>query len=257
MALLGDLRGSHPTRSAIRTKTLCSRLIVEFIALELRRLESRLHHQLRIPLVHDRQAKMLGTHVAQDPLRQAQQFARESTENPALDLAEVCEGGSDQFRSYQLPREPGISASEGAKNICKRGRSERISSQRARKRRRTIKSSPSRLDDIIESQCPGATPRETPIIRPIAIRILRGSITRTEDKIFTRARQHRYKSRIESRGDSTILFFRSNVPSTSMLNLRSLFFIQARREATRTKPPISSREDPLNRYRDYIEPTSK
>jgi len=34
-------------------------------------------------------------------------------------------------------------------------------------------------------------------------------------------------------------------------------FIQARCEATRTKPPISSREDPLNRYRDYIEPTSK
>ena len=35
------------------------------------------------------------------------------------------------------------------------------------------------------------------------------------------------------------------------------FFIQARREATTTKPLIFSREDPSNRYRDYIDPTSK
>ena len=91
LALLGDLRGSRPTRhSAIRIKTRGSRLIVEFIALKLRCLESRLHHQLQIPLVHDRQAKMLGTHVAQDPLRQATQFAREprSHLDPALSARE-------------------------------------------------------------------------------------------------------------------------------------------------------------------------
>ena len=143
LALLRDLRGSHPTRSAIRTKTLCSRLIVEFIALELRRLESRLHHQLRIPLVHDRQAKMLGTHVAQDPLRQAQQFARESTENPALDLAlsareDLTSADRTSFRGsqeYQHPREPRIFANEGAANksaVKEQGSAEEPSSHHRR-----------------------------------------------------------------------------------------------------------------------------
>ena len=95
------------------------------------------------------------------------------------------------------------------------------------------------------------------LIRPIAIRILRGSIARMEDKIFTRARQHRYKNIIESRGDSTILFYSLSVPWTSLLNLRSLLIIQARREATRTKPPIFSRDDAVESiqklHRTYFE----
>ena len=128
LALLGDLRGSHPTRSAIRTKTLCSRLIVEFIALELRRLESRLHHQLRIPLVHDRQAKMLGTHVAQDPLRQAQQSARE---DPTSADRTSFRGSQE----YQRPREPRIFANEGAANesaVKEQGSAEEPSSHHRR-----------------------------------------------------------------------------------------------------------------------------
>ena len=125
LALLGDLRGSHPTRSAIRTKTLCSRLIVEFIALELRRLESRLHHQLRIPLVHDRQAKMLGMHVAQDPSSQA--------------LSAVCEGVHRESRPRprrslrgRIRQVPIVPASEGARNISVRGSQEYLQTRELR-----------------------------------------------------------------------------------------------------------------------------
>ena len=91
-----------------------SLLIVEFITLNLRCLGSSLHHQLRIPSVHDRQACPSSTRMSSfRSIEEAQQFARESTENPTLNLVAVCEGGSDQCRSYQRPREPGIFANVG------------------------------------------------------------------------------------------------------------------------------------------------
>ena len=157
-------------------------------------------------------------------------------------------------------------ASKGARNISVRGSQEYLQTRELRTNQQSKSKETKKNHQVItvairrhhRVSTPARDAARDSNYQTYSLRILRGSITRTEDKIFfTRARQHRYKSRIESRGDSTILFFRSNVPSTSMLNLRSLFFIQARREATRTKPPIFSREDPLNRYRENIEPISK
>jgi len=109
---------------------------------------------------------------------------------------------------------PIVPASEGAWKICKRRREERcmkreqiISISRARytqTNHQTIIAPSVRRHRVSAPRRDAA--RDT-IIRPIAIRILRGSIARMEDKIFTRARQHRYKNIIESRGDSTILFY--------------------------------------------------
>ena len=104
-------------------------------------------------------------HVTQDPLfeTEAQQFARESAENPTLNLATAREGESDNeaCRSYQRTREPGIFANEGETKRCmRRGSRQQINSQRAGSADEPSKPSPSRLDDI-ESQRPGATPRET------------------------------------------------------------------------------------------------
>ena len=144
---------------------------------------------------------------------------------------------------------PIVPASEGARNTSVRGSQEYLQtrelrtdqqskSKETKKNHQVIKS----LEDIIESQRPRATPRETQIIRPIAIESSEDLSQGRRTIFFTRARQHRYENKIESRRDSTILFFQSSVPWTSLLNLRSLLFIKARREATRTKPPIFSKK---------------
>ena len=89
---------------------------------------------------------------------------RESHPQPRRSLR----GGSDQCRSYQHPREPGIFANEGATKQCiRQGNREQINSQRARKRGRTIKTSQRCKDDIGVSSAQAPRRAETPI-RPIS-----------------------------------------------------------------------------------------
>ena len=75
----------------------------------------------------------------------------------------------NQCRSYQHPREPGIFANKGETKWCMRqGNREQINSQRARKRRRTIKPlSQHRKDDIGVSSAQASHRAESPI-RPIS-----------------------------------------------------------------------------------------
>ena len=191
-------------------------------------------------------------HVAQDPSRQALSSVCEGAPIPSPRPRPVCEGGSDKCRSHQLPREPGISASEGAKNICKRGRSERISSQRARKPRRTIKSSPSQRRHRVSA------PRRDAARDSNYQTYSHSNPPRIEDKIFLQEPDST-DTKTRSNLEGIQPFYSSDRASRGLVCsiCEAYFFIQARREATRTKPPIFSREDPLNRYREYIEPISK
>ena len=134
----------------------------------------------------------------------------------------VCEGVHRESRPRprrslrgRIRPVPIVPASEGARNICKRGRTETTHEAREQRTNQQSKSKEAQMNHqaitvTIRRHRVSAPRRDAArdtIIRPIAIRILRGSIARMEDRIFTRARQHRYKNIIESRGDSTIVFY--------------------------------------------------
>ena len=157
----------------------------------------------------------------------------------------------------QLPREPGISASEGAKNIRKRGRSERISSQRAKKTKKNHQVITVTIRRHHGVSTPTRDAARDSNFQTYSLRILRGSITRTEDKILQEPDSKDTKT--GSNLEEIQPFYSSDRASRGLVCsiCEAYFFIKARREATRTKPPIFSREDPLNRYREYIEPISK
>ena len=131
---------------------------------------------------------------------------------------------------------PIVPASEGARNISKRGRTEMTHEAREQ---RTIQQSKSKEAQKNHQAITVAIRRHHRVSAPRRD-AARDTNHQTyshsnppriyhkdggQDFFFTRARQHRYENKIESRGDSTILFFRSSVPSTSLLNLRSLYFL--------------------------------